>query len=199
MMGSGGMIVMDEDTCMVDTARYYLNFLSEESCGKCVPCREGIYQMLEVLNRITGGEGAEGDIELLEEISEVVKRFSLCALGGTAPNPVLSTIRHFRDEYEAHIYDKRCPSGVCKALISYYIDPEKCRACMACLQELPGGGDHRSEEGGARDRSGQVHQVRRLRGGLPVALRRGGEALRCSSTRTGRSRNPGDTQARWRR
>jgi NADP-reducing hydrogenase subunit HndC len=137
MMGSGGMIVMDEDTCMVDTARYYLNFLSEESCGKCVPCREGIYQMLEVLNRITGGEGAEGDIELLEEISEVVKSFSLCALGGTAPNPVLSTIRHFQDEYEAHIYDKRCPSGVCKALISYYIDPEKCRACMLCLKNCP--------------------------------------------------------------
>jgi NADH:ubiquinone oxidoreductase subunit F (NADH-binding)/(2Fe-2S) ferredoxin/NAD-dependent dihydropyrimidine dehydrogenase PreA subunit len=137
MMGSGGMIVMDEDTCMVDTARYYLNFLSEESCGKCVPCREGIYQMLEVLNRITGGEGAAGDIELLEEISVVVKRFSLCALGGTAPNPVLSTIRHFQDEYEAHIYDKRCPSGVCKALISYYIDPDKCRACMACLKNCP--------------------------------------------------------------
>jgi NADH:ubiquinone oxidoreductase subunit F (NADH-binding)/Pyruvate/2-oxoacid:ferredoxin oxidoreductase delta subunit len=137
MMGSGGMIVMDEDTCMVDTARYYLNFLSEESCGKCVPCREGIYQMLEVLNRITAGEGVEGDIELLEEISQVVKRFSLCALGGTAPNPVLSTLRHFQDEYEAHIYDKRCPSGVCKALISYYIDPEKCRACMLCLKNCP--------------------------------------------------------------
>ncbi len=137
MMGSGGMIVMDEDTCMVDTARYYLHFLSEESCGKCVPCREGIHQMLEVLNRITAGEGVAGDIELLEEISTVVKGFSLCALGGTAPNPVLSTIRHFQDEYEAHIYEKRCPSGVCKALMFYYIDPEKCRACMACLKNCP--------------------------------------------------------------
>jgi ferredoxin len=139
MMGSGGMIVMDEDTCMVDTARYYMHFLAEESCGKCVPCREGIHQMLGVLDRIVAGQGTGGDVELLEEISEVVKSFSLCALGGTAPNPVLSTIRHFLDEYEAHIYDKRCPAGVCKALISYYIDPEKCRACMACLKECPAG------------------------------------------------------------
>ncbi len=134
MMGSGGMIVMDEDTCMVDTARYYLNFLAEESCGKCVPCREGLCQMLNVLNRICGGDGREGDIELLEEISGVVKDWSLCALGGTAPNPVLSTLAHFRDEYEAHIREKRCPAGVCKALISYYIDPEKCAACMICLK-----------------------------------------------------------------
>jgi NADH-quinone oxidoreductase subunit F len=134
MMGSGGMIVMDEDTCMVDTARYYLNFLAEESCGKCVPCREGIAQMLDVLTGICAGDGREGDIELLEEISEVVKGWSLCALGGTAPNPVLSTIAHFRDEYEAHIRDKRCPAGACKELISYYIDPEKCQACMICLK-----------------------------------------------------------------
>jgi NADH:ubiquinone oxidoreductase subunit F (NADH-binding)/Pyruvate/2-oxoacid:ferredoxin oxidoreductase delta subunit len=137
MMGSGGMIVMDEDTCMVDTARYYLNFLAEESCGKCVPCREGIHQMLAVLENICAGEGSAGDIELLEEISDVVAGFSLCALGGTASNPVLSTIKHFRDEYEAHIFDKRCPGGVCKALISYYIDPEKCQACLACLKECP--------------------------------------------------------------
>ncbi len=134
MMGSGGMIVMDEDTCMVDTARYYLDFLAEESCGKCVPCREGLCQMLNVLNRICAGNGREGDIELLEEIAGVVKGWSLCALGGTAPNPVLSTIAHFRDEYEAHIREKRCPAGVCKALTSYYIDPEKCRACMICLK-----------------------------------------------------------------
>ena len=139
MMGSGGMIVMDEDTCMVDTARYFMNFLAEESCGKCVPCREGIHQMLGVLDRIVAGEGEEGDIELLEEISGVVKGFSLCALGGTAPNPVLSTIRHFADEYEAHINEKRCPAKVCKALISYYIDPEKCQACMACLKNCPTG------------------------------------------------------------
>ncbi len=137
MMGSGGMIVMDEDTCMVDTARYYLNFLSEESCGKCVPCREGIYQMLGVLERICAGEGREGDVELLEEIGQAVQDFSLCALGGTAPNPVLSTIRHFRDEYEAHIFEHRCPGGVCKPLINYHIDPAKCAGCMLCLKECP--------------------------------------------------------------
>ena len=137
MMGSGGMIVMDEDTCMVDLARYFLNFLAEESCGKCVPGREGIYQMLKILNRICEGKGKEGDIELLEEISEVVRDASLCALGGTAPNPVLSTIKYFRDEYEAHIKEKRCPAGVCKALISYYINPEKCQACLICLRDCP--------------------------------------------------------------
>ena len=139
MMGSGGMIVMDEDTCVVDVARYFLNFLREESCGKCIPCREGIRQMLRILNRITEGKGEEGDIELLEEISEVTKEASLCALGQTAPNPVLTTIKYFRDEYEAHIREKRCPAGVCKALISYYIDPEKCQACMICLRNCPVG------------------------------------------------------------
>jgi len=137
MMGSGGMIVMDEDTCMVDIARYFLNFLAGESCGKCLPCREGIYQMLKILNRICEGKGEEGDIELLEEISEVVKDASLCALGQTASNPVLSTIRYFRDEYEAHIKEKRCPAGVCKELISYYIEPEKCQACLICLRNCP--------------------------------------------------------------
>ena len=137
MMGSGGMIVMDEDTCMVDIARYFLNFLAGESCGKCLPCREGIYQMLKILNRICEGKGKEGDIELLEEISEVVRDASLCALGQTSPNPVLSTLRYFRDEYEAHIKEKRCPAGVCKALISYYIEPEKCKACMICLRNCP--------------------------------------------------------------
>jgi len=137
MMGSGGMIVMDEDTCMVDIARYFLNFLAGESCGKCIPCREGIYQMLKILNRICKGKGEEGDIELLEEISEVVRDASLCALGQTAPNPVLSTIRYFRDEYEAHIREKCCPAGVCKELISYYIEPEKCQTCLICLRNCP--------------------------------------------------------------
>ena len=137
MMGSGGMIVMDEDTCMVDVARYFLNFLAEESCGKCIPCREGIYQMLKILNSICEGKGKEGDIELLEELSEVIRDASLCALGGTTPNPVLSTIRYFRDEYEAHIEQKRCPAGVCKPLISYYIESEKCQACMICLRNCP--------------------------------------------------------------
>ena len=139
MMGSGGMIVMDDTTCMVDIARYFLNFLTGESCGKCVPCREGIYRMLNILNRICAGEGREGDIELLEEIAEVVQVSALCALGQTAPNPVLSTIRYFRDEYEAHIREKRCPAGVCKALISYYIQPEKCQGCMICLRNCPVG------------------------------------------------------------
>jgi NADP-reducing hydrogenase subunit HndC len=137
MMGSGGMIVMDEDTCMVDVARYFLDFLADESCGKCVPCREGIRQMLKILTNISKGKGREGDIELLEELSQVTRDASLCALGRTAANPVLSTIRHFRDEYEAHIKEKRCPAYVCKALISYYIDPEKCRACMICLRQCP--------------------------------------------------------------
>jgi NADH:ubiquinone oxidoreductase subunit F (NADH-binding)/(2Fe-2S) ferredoxin len=137
MMGSGGMIVMDEDTCMVDVARYFLDFLSDESCGKCVPCREGIRQMLKVLTNISKGQGKEGDIELLEELSEVTRDASLCALGRTAANPVLSTIRYFRDEYEAHIKEKRCPAYVCKELISYYIDPEKCQACMICFRQCP--------------------------------------------------------------
>lgn len=137
MMGSGGMIVMDEDDCMVDVARYFLNFLAEESCGKCIPCREGIRQMLNILNRICDGEGRTGDIELLEELSEVVRDASLCALGQTAPNPVLSTIRYFKDEYEAHIKERRCPARACKTLISYYIQPEKCQACQICLRECP--------------------------------------------------------------
>lgn len=137
MMGSGGMIVMDEDTCMVDTARYFLDFLADESCGKCTPCREGIKQMLDILTDICGGRGREGDIGLLEELSEVIKDTSLCALGATAPNPVLTTIRYFRDEYEAHIKEKKCPAYACKELVSYYIDPTKCQACMICLRSCP--------------------------------------------------------------
>lgn len=137
MMGSGGMIVMDEDTCMVDTARYFLDFLADESCGKCTPCREGIKQMLGILTDICEGRGKEGDIELLEELAAVVKDMSLCALGGTAPNPVLTTLRYFRDEYEAHIKQKRCPALACKELVSYYIDPAKCQACMICLRNCP--------------------------------------------------------------
>ena len=137
MMGSGGMIVMDEDTCMVDIDRYFVNFLCEESCGKCVPCREGLRQMLIILNNICSGKGEEQDIELLQEIAEAMQDASLCALGTTAANPVLSTIKYFRDEYEAHILEKRCPAGVCRELISYYILPEKCRACLICLRNCP--------------------------------------------------------------
>ncbi len=139
MMGSGGMIVMDEDTCIVDIARYFVDFLCDESCGKCVPCREGLKRLREILNRIVSGRGKEGDIELLEEIALVMKEASLCALGTTAANPALSTIRYFRDEYEAHIKEKRCPALVCKDLISYYIDPEKCIACLKCLKSCPSG------------------------------------------------------------
>jgi NADH:ubiquinone oxidoreductase subunit F (NADH-binding)/(2Fe-2S) ferredoxin/Pyruvate/2-oxoacid:ferredoxin oxidoreductase delta subunit len=137
MMGSGGMIVMDEDTCMVDVAKYFLDFLIDESCGKCVPCREGLKQMREILANITAGRGSEGDIELLEELSEVAKDASLCALGATAPNPILSTLRYFRDEYEAHINEGRCPAYVCKELIAYHIEPEQCQACMICLRKCP--------------------------------------------------------------
>lgn len=137
MMGSGGMIIMDEDTCMVDVARYFLNFLTDESCGKCVPCREGIRQMLKTLTNITEGKGKEGDIELLEQLAEVAGEASLCALGRSAPNPFLSTLKYFRDEYEAHIKEKRCPALSCKALISYYIDPTKCQACGTCRKKCP--------------------------------------------------------------
>jgi len=139
MMGSGGMIVMDEDTCMVDVARYFTDFLTQESCGKCVPCREGLRQTLNILKNICDGRGKEGDIELLEEISEVMKDASLCALGATAPNPVLSTIKYFRDEYEAHIQKKRCPAKVCRELITYYILPERCQACLICARNCPTG------------------------------------------------------------
>ena len=137
MMGSGGMIVMDEDTCMVDVARYFVDFLCDESCGKCVPCREGLKRLREILNRIVEGKGKEGDIELLEEIARVMKAASLCALGTTAANPILTTIRYFRDEYEAHIKAKRCPALACKALIAYYINPNECKACLRCLKSCP--------------------------------------------------------------
>ena len=137
MMGSGGMIVMDETTCMVDVARYFLDFLTDESCGKCTPCREGVHLMLKILNRICTGNGKEGDIEELEEIAGTIQDAALCALGQTAPNPVLSTLKYFRDEYKAHIEEKRCPAGVCKNLISYSIQPEKCKGCGICLRNCP--------------------------------------------------------------
>ncbi len=137
MMGSGGMIVMDEDTCMVDVARYFLNFTQEESCGKCPPCRMGTKHMVYILDRITSGHGEEGDIELLESIAKNVELASLCGLGQTAPNPVLTTLRYFRDEYLAHIREKRCPALVCKALISYFIDPQLCGGCTVCAKNCP--------------------------------------------------------------
>jgi len=137
IMGSGGMVVMDEDTCMVNVAKYFLSFTREESCGKCVPCREGIRRMHEILTDITEGRGQEGDIEILQDMGNTVIDSALCALGGTAPNPVLTTIRYFAQEYRAHILEKRCPAFVCKALTSYYIEPSKCQACLICLRNCP--------------------------------------------------------------
>ena len=137
MMGSGGMIVMDEDTCMVDVARYFIAFLTDESCGKCVPCREGLRQMHRILTNITQGKGKKGDIALLEELSETAVEASLCALGKSAPNPFLSTLKYFRDEYEAHIDQKRCPALSCKELISFYIDPDRCTGCGTCRKQCP--------------------------------------------------------------
>jgi len=139
IMGSGGMIVMDEDTCVVDMTRYFLSFTQAESCGKCVPCRVGTRQMLNILQRITKGKGKSGDIEQLERLAKTVKFGSLCGLGQTAPNPVLTTIRYFRNEYEDHINNKRCPALMCKELISFYILPEKCRGCTICFKNCPVG------------------------------------------------------------
>jgi len=137
MMGSGGMIVMDDRTCIVDIARYFLNFTTEESCGKCIPCREGTARMLQILTRITKGRGQPGDLELLEEMALMIKQTSLCGLGQSAPNPVLTGLRYFREEYEAHIREQRCPAGVCKSLITYAIDPTKCTGCSLCAKRCP--------------------------------------------------------------
>ncbi len=137
IMGSGGMIVMDEGTCMVDVARYFTNFLQDESCGKCVTCREGTQRMYEILSDMTEGEGKEEDLSTLEELGVVVRDTSLCGLGQTAPNPMLSTLKYFKDEYTAHIRDKRCPAGVCKALIEYVIDAENCTGCGLCKKNCP--------------------------------------------------------------
>ena len=139
MMGSGGMIIMDEDTCMVDMAKFFLEFTVDESCGKCAPCRIGTVRMLEILNKITSGNGEMEDLDRLEELATYIKSASLCGLGQTAPNPVLSTLRNFRDEYVAHIKDKKCPAGVCKKLLSYTIDPDKCKGCTLCARNCPAG------------------------------------------------------------
>ena len=135
MIGSGGMVVMDESSCMVDVAKYFLEFLQDESCGKCVPCRLGIDRMLEIVTDITEGRGRPDQLDLLEELADTVSQTALCGLGKTAPNPVLSTLRYFRTEYEAHIKEKKCPAGVCRSLITYFIDPDKCTGCGTCLRE----------------------------------------------------------------
>ncbi|MBQ9068946.1 MAG: SLBB domain-containing protein, partial [Eggerthellaceae bacterium] len=137
MMGSGGAIVMDEDNCMVDVAKFYMGFICDESCGKCSPCRIGTKRMLEILERITSGRGTHKDFDELDAIAEACKTNSLCALGQTAANPILSTIRHFKDEYLAHIDEKRCPAGVCKDLVEYWIDPDACKMCSACSRVCP--------------------------------------------------------------
>ena len=139
MMGSGGLIVMDEDNCMVDIAKFFLEFTVDESCGKCAPCRIGTRRMLDILDKITAGKGEDGDIEKLEELAKTIKATALCGLGQTAPNPVLSTLHYFRDEYEAHIKEKRCPAGHCKKLSRFIIDPEKCKGCSACARKCPVG------------------------------------------------------------
>ncbi|HPE00045.1 MAG TPA: NADH-ubiquinone oxidoreductase-F iron-sulfur binding region domain-containing protein, partial [Bacillota bacterium] len=138
MMGSGGMIVMDEDNCMVDVARFYLEFTVDESCGKCTPCREGTRRMLEILNRICEGKGNMDDLNVLERLARIIKNSSLCGLGQTASNPVLSTLKHFRDEYIAHIKDKACPAGVCSALTKYVI-LDNCIGCTKCAKNCPVG------------------------------------------------------------
>ncbi len=137
MMGSGGLIVMDEDNCMVDIAKFFLEFTVDESCGKCPPCRIGTKRMLEILERITDGKGESGDIEKLELLAKNIKASALCGLGQTAPNPILSTLRYFRDEYEAHVFDKKCPSGVCKSMLQYTIDAAKCKSCGLCTKVCP--------------------------------------------------------------
>ncbi len=139
MMGSGGLIVLDETTCMVDIAKFYLEFTQDESCGKCPPCRIGTKRMLEILDKITRGEGTMEDIDNLETLARTISSSALCALGQTAPNPILATLKFFREEYEAHIIDKKCPAGVCKSLLQYQIDPEKCKGCTACARNCPVG------------------------------------------------------------
>ena len=167
IMGSGGFVVMDEDTCMVDIARFFMEFAQEESCGKCVPCRVGTRKMLDLLNDICEGRGKPGDIERLETLAKSTSNGALCGLGKGAPNPVLSTLEHFRDEYEAHIYEKKCPAKVCRALISYKVDPDTCIGCTRCARNCPVSCISGKSETGPPDRSGCVRSLRHLPASLP--------------------------------
>lgn len=162
MMGSGGLIVMDEDNCMVDIAKFFLEFTVDESCGKCSPCRIGTKRMMEILEKITSGKGTLEDIDKLEELAYYIKQNSLCGLGQTAPNPVLATLKFFREEYIAHVVDKKCPAGVCKALLNYYIDADQVHRLRPVRAHLPGGRDLRRNSQAAHHRHQQVHQVRRV-------------------------------------
>lgn len=137
IMGSGGLIVMDENTCMVDTARYFMDFVKDESCGHCVPCRIGTKRMLELLQKIVSGKGEEDDLEMLEILANTIKDTAMCGLGQTAPNPVLTTMKYFRDEYEAHVFHKNCPAHVCKDMLTYHVDTSKCRGCTLCARNCP--------------------------------------------------------------
>jgi len=161
IMGSGGMIVMDQDTCMVDVARYFVDFLKDESCGQCNPCREGLKNMLDILTDICQGRGKEGDIELLEELGMMMQKFSLCGLGTSAPNPVLTNILYFRHEYEAHIHDKKCPAGICKPLFHYEIDAEACTGCHVCFQKCP-----QEAVSGDKKKPHSIHQDKCIKCGI---------------------------------
>lgn len=174
IIGSGGLVVMDEDTCMVSIAQFFMNFICNESCGKCTPCREGTTRMLDILTRITKGNGKPGDIEELRSLAKMIQNSSLCGLGKTAPNPVLSTLANFEDEYREHIFDKKCRTGSCRSLTTYVIDPAVCKGCTKCARNCPARRHHRRAEKAAPHRSGKMHQVRRLQGRLPVRCDQGG-------------------------